>query len=123
MEYEYTEFNDSRLQYFKSKTQAKGETTFEKFSSLIQRWEKVIEDCEKSLDKSIYRVQFGEAHKLPLATAKMYFKDLKPSEESEVTEIVLSLKKRAVFYLNQTLDGSGASDALFFIVAELDHCL
>lgn len=123
MESEYTVVNDERLQYFKCRSQIKGETTFEKFYNLIQRWEKVIEDCEKSSDKTGYRTQFREAHRLPLSAAKICLKDLNSSDDLAVKESVRHLKQRTMFYLRQTIDGTGASDALFFIAAELDHCI
>jgi alanyl-tRNA synthetase len=123
LETEYTAFNDDRLQYFKNKSQIKGETTFEKLSNLIQRWEKVIEDCEKSSDKTGYRIQFREAHRLPLSAVKMHLKDLDPLDNLAVKELVKNLKQRALFYLEKTIDGTGASDALYFVVAELDNCI
>ena len=116
---------DEILETFRSRAIIKGSSKLEKLNNLLQRWEKVIEDCEKSHDSSGYRIQFCEAHKFPITALKKILsnQDLNLKDDDHENKIISDLRNRFLFYLRQETIGSGGCDALCFIVCELDSCL
>jgi hypothetical protein len=111
------------LIFFSSKKNiaVKGSSPIDKLKSLKQRWEKVIEDCEKSSDQTKYRIQFCEAHRMPLVNLNKSIKNIETNEDSK--SVIQSLIHKARFSLRQCEDYSGGSDALSFIILELEQCL
>lgn len=110
------------LNFFSKKVNVKGKDTLEKLGGLVQRWEKVIEDCEKSSDHSHYRISFKEAHKMPAGILKRLLRNDEAKTEEDLARIIISLSNRLVFNLRQEKEGSGSADALSYIIVELQSC-
>lgn len=110
------------LTFFSKKVSVKGRDTLEKLSGLVQRWEKVIEDCEKSSDQSQYRLHFKEAHKVPAGILRRYLGNGEPKTEEELIKLISSLSNRLIFNLRQEKEESGSADALSYIIVELQSC-
>jgi hypothetical protein len=108
------------LDFFSGRTSIKGPTTLDKLNNLMQRWEKVIEDCNKSSDQSQYKVQFSDAHKAPLSSLKKILQEIKTEEEAK--SISQSLAYRFKNNLLQYPEYTGYADALAFIILELKQC-
>jgi hypothetical protein len=108
------------LGFFSKKISVKGSDPLEKLKLLTQRWEKVIEDCEKSTDRSQYKVKFSEAHKTPLVALKKSLAEATQAEDA--VRISLLLSNRFRFELLECEEYSGTSDALSYIILELLHC-
>lgn len=113
---------NNSLDFFSKKVSVKGKNTLEKLTGLVQRWEKVIEDCEKSPDQSQYRIQFKEAHKIPAGILKRYLENNEPKTEEDLLRMITSLSNRFIFHLRQEKEESGAADALSYIIVELQSC-
>jgi predicted house-cleaning noncanonical NTP pyrophosphatase (MazG superfamily) len=111
---------DKTLNFFSRKISVKGSSPSDKLKSLIHRWEKVIEDCEKSSDKSAYRYNFSEAHKTPLKKLKDSISEIKTDQEAE--SLADSLAEVFMAELRNAIEQTGKSDALSYIILELKHC-
>ena len=108
------------LEFFSGRSNVKGPTTFDKLNSLVQRWEKVMDDCQKSPDQSNYKIQFCDAHRIPLASLKKSLQQITTEEEAK--SIAHSLFFRFKNSLLQCNEFTGYSDALSFIILELQNC-
>lgn len=117
------EFVEGLLSHFESRVKIKGSTQLEKMKQVLSRWEKVVEDCEKSSDLSTYRVQFAAAHKEPVRLLKTYLADAPSSSDGDdSSRRIDALKNKFLFILRQAKEDSGYYDALAYIVLELDSC-
>lgn len=116
-------FVESLLSYFDSRVKINGSTQLEKLKQAASRWEKVIEDSEKSPDHSQYRVQFASAHKEPVRLVKLYLGEAQSlSEGIDHSLQINAIKNKFLFILRQAKEDSGYTDALAYIILELESC-
>jgi hypothetical protein len=116
-------FVESLLSYFETRVKVGGSTQLEKLKQSLSRWEKVIEDCEKSSDRSQYRNQFASAHKEPVRLLKLYLEEAcSLPEDTDHSLRINVIKNKFLFLLRQAKEDSGYSDALAYIIIELERC-
>lgn len=111
------ELAESHLQYFRDRVSVKGNSTKDRAKYILDRWEKVLEDCEKSNDHSPYRILFANTHKEPAENLRgLLDRNL---EEEDLFKHIRMLKYKFSNLL-KTNRKDAATDALCYIVLELE---
>jgi cell fate regulator YaaT (PSP1 superfamily) len=109
---------EQNLQYFRDRVSVKGNTTQARAKNILDRWEKVVEDCQKSNDHSTYRILFSNIHtEAAVALRRLLERNL---NEEEILSHIRMLKYKYISLLKDYGNRSAATDALCYIVLELE---
>jgi hypothetical protein len=109
---------ESNLQYFRNRVSVKGDSVLARAKFILDRWEKVIDDCQKSNDQSTYRVLFSNSHKEPAELLRKLI-DRNLSNE-DLSKHVKMLKYKYLSIVKGCNNVNSVTDALFLIILELE---
>lgn len=109
---------ESNLQYFRSRVSVKGESVLARTKFILDRWLKVIDDCQKSNDQSAYRVLFSNSHKEPAEALKNLID--RNLSDKDLSRHIKMLRFKYLAFLKDCNNVSSVTDALFYIILELE---